>query len=89
VSNQQPPKPPTDTKWYAVRRIYFSQPTSVPGGPARSELLGSITQKNVPRWTIEYAPSMRHHKITYYSTNSSEEPAVIMVPESRCTWEPM
>lgn len=92
--NTEHPKKPSpvasDAKWYPVRAITFVSPTSVPGGPARSELAGNVTQTNVARWTIEYAPSMRHFKITHYTTTVGKEPQVCMVPETAVkSWEPM
>lgn len=87
---KKPTPPPSDTKWYPVRTIVFASPTSVPGGAARTELAGHVTQANVPRWTIEYAPSMRHFKVTHYTTEVGKEPRVCMVPETNVkAWEPL
>lgn len=88
--SNDPKKQPDGTKWFPVKRITFSPPATIPGaGAATTVLRGDITQTNVPRWTIEYAPSMRHHKITHYTVDPNREPEVVMVHESRCTWEPM
>lgn len=87
----KPAAAPSDgTKWFPVRKITFCRPTSVPGGAARTDLAGHITQQNVARWTIEYAPSMRHFKVTHYTTDPSKEPQIAMIPETNVnSWEPM
>ncbi len=83
------PATPSDVKWFPVRSIVFASATSLPGG-VRSELATTITtQTNVPRWVIEYAPSWRHHKITFLSTDPRHEPQIRMIPEHAVrAWEP-
>lgn len=79
-------KPPPQS--YPVRSISFVAASGLPGAVGHTELRGDLTQENAPRWTIEYIPAMRHHRVTFFAPQ--KEPVVRMVPEAvvRC-WEPM
>lgn len=81
---QQSREAPRAIPVYVLR---FQQSTDLPKKPGAS----SVKQEfafNKPRYTIEFLPWMRHHKITFFESGQ-EQPSgpAIYVHESRCTWE--
>ncbi len=88
----KPPKPAphSDVKWLPVKNIAFAGQLALPGCATATFLRGDVTQANVPRWAIDYAPSLRHFRIVFATADANKEPEVRMVPEGAVkSWEPM
>ena len=63
-----------------VARLRLHRPMQVPGKQA-DDSIKAETLPNGRRWTIEFVPQIRHHRITYYDDRRGE-PEVGYVHES-------
>ena len=86
IDPKQPTAPPQPGKPIAVRVLFFSQATDLPGKSVATSLTASA-ETNRSHHTIEWHPQMRHHRITYVPIEG--EPMTRMIHESRvASWEP-
>lgn len=95
------PAPKRDTIPVAMLKFSDQQPLDIPGKGAASSINGTPHHKvidadgkrilNEKCWVIDYIPSMRHHRVVYYSADGKDPaPVVRMVHESNVrTWEPL
>ncbi len=85
------PKQAASTVTITVGRITFVREMDVPGERGRKGLTSALVAKGSAdkRYTMEYLPHLRHHRVTYTGPGKTE-PEIAMIHETHvASWEPV
>lgn len=73
-----------------VKVLRLMKPMNIPGYSVTDVVNGDLHEPNRKRWTIEYVPQMRHHKIIFHDPTPHAPAVTFFVHETHVvTWEPM
>lgn len=88
--NKKPEQKQTSSeRTIAVKALRFPPGVAIDIGnqPAASGMSAKGESPGV-RFTIDFIPSLRHHRISYYPPGKDSAPTIYMVHEQGCSWTP-